>query len=68
MIGYLEFSAGELVWYKQNDGLLESINAEITKVGGKFPVNSIFKNGDGNAETITKKLKSVEKGLFRCLG
>ena len=54
----------ELVWYKQNDGLLESINAEITKVGGS-PVNSIFKNGDGNAETITKKLKSVEKGLSK---
>jgi len=52
----------ELVWYKQNDGLLESINAEITKVGGS-PIQSIFKKGDGNAETITKKLKSVEKGL-----
>jgi len=61
--GYPRIFAGELVWYKQNDGLLESINAEITKVGGS-PVNSIFKNGDGNAETITKKLKSVEKGLF----
>ncbi len=52
----------ELVWYKQNDGLLESINAEITKVGGS-PIQSIFKKGDGNAESITKKLKSVEKGL-----
>jgi hypothetical protein len=56
--------AAELVWYKENDGLLESINAEISKVGGN-PVNSIFKNGDGNAETITKKLKGVTKNLYQ---
>ena len=60
---YPRIFAAELVWYKENDGLLESINAEISKVGGN-PVNSIFKNGDGNAETITKKLKNVKKGLF----
>ena len=62
--GYPRIFAGELVWYKQNDGLLESINAEITKVGGS-PINSIFKNGDGNAETLTKKLKGVTKNLYQ---
>jgi len=54
--------AGELVWYKQNDGLLESINAEISKVGGT-PINNIFKNGDGNAEKITNGIKNTKTKL-----
>ena len=54
--------AAELVWYKQNDGLLESINAEISKIGGN-PINSIFKNGDGNAETITNGIKNTKTPL-----
>ena len=54
--------AAELVWYKQNDGLLESINAEISKVGGT-PINNIFKNGDGNAEKITNGIKNTKTKL-----
>jgi len=54
----------ELVWYKQNDGLLEYINTEISKVGGKLTVNNIFKDGDSKSESITKSLINVESKLF----
>ena len=54
--------AAELVWYKQKDGLLEAINAEIGKVGGK-PINSIFKKGDGNAEKITNSIVNTKEKL-----
>ena len=53
---------GELVWYKQNDGLLEFINTEISQVGGNS-INSIFKNGDGNAENITNGIKNTQTPL-----
>jgi hypothetical protein len=44
---------GELIIYKREDGLLESINAAIKSEGGKLNVKDIFKNGDSEAEKIT---------------
>jgi len=44
---------GELIIYKREDGLLESINAAIKSEGGKLNVKDIFKNGDAEAEKIT---------------
>jgi hypothetical protein len=44
---------GELVMYKRQDGLLESINEAIKSEGGKLTVKDIFKNGDAEAEKIT---------------
>ena len=44
---------GELIIYKREDGLLESINGAIKSVGGKLTVKDIFKNGDAEAEKIT---------------
>jgi len=47
---------GELVYYKQNEGLLSSINSAISNVKGKMKVNSLFDGGDQKAESITKKI------------
>lgn len=47
---------GELVYYKQNEGLLSSINSAISNVKGKMKVNSLFDGGDQKAESNTKKI------------
>ena len=60
--GFPRNFAAELVWYKQNDGLLDSINAEINKVGGTS-VNNIFKNGDSQAEKVTNGIKNTKTPL-----
>jgi len=48
--------AGELIYYKQNEGLISSINSAISNVGGKLKVDNVFDGGDQKAETITKKI------------
>jgi hypothetical protein len=59
---------GELVYLKQNNGLLESINSAISSVGGSKQVTSIFGDSDtgGNlqsgAEKISKQIKSIDVG------
>jgi hypothetical protein len=60
--GFPRNFAAELVWYKQNDGLLDSINAEINKVGGSS-INSIFKKGDNQAEKVTNSIKNTKTKL-----
>ena len=47
---------GELLVYKNDLGLLESIKNEISKYKGKTQVSDIFKNGDGKPQTITKNI------------
>ncbi len=47
---------GELIYYKQNEGLISSINSAISNVGGKLKVNNVFDEGDQKAETITKRI------------
>jgi hypothetical protein len=47
---------GELITYKREDGLLESINSAIKSKGGKLNVTDIFKNGDSEAEKITDEI------------
>ena len=37
---------GELMYYKEKEGLVESINAAIGSVGGKLKISDIFKVGD----------------------
>ena len=51
---------GELMYYKDKEGLLESINASIGKVGGKLQVNSIFKDGDEQAKKVTDEIKNID--------
>ena len=51
---------GELMYYKEKEGLLESINASIGKVGGKLQVNSIFKGGDEQAKKVTDEIKNID--------
>ena len=46
---------GELIYLKQNNGLLESINSAISNVGGKKKVDSIF--GDNSADRQSKAEK-----------
>jgi hypothetical protein len=50
---------GELMYYKEKEGLVESINASIASVGGKLKVDSIFKQGDTEAKKITDELKNI---------
>jgi hypothetical protein len=50
---------GELMYYKDKEGLLESINAAIGSVGGKLPVDSIFKGGDEQAKKVTDEIKNI---------
>ena len=50
---------GELMYYKDNEGLLESINASIGKVGGKLKVDSIFKGGDEQSKKVTDEIKNI---------
>ncbi len=47
---------GELVIYKRNRDLIGGINSAISNVGGKMKVNSLFENGDNNAESITDNI------------
>jgi len=51
---------GELMYYKDNEGLLENINVSISKVGGKLKVNSIFKDGDEQAKKVTDEIKNID--------
>ena len=50
---------GELMYYKEKEGLVESINAAIGGVGGKLKVDSIFKQGDTEAKKVTDEMKSI---------
>jgi len=47
---------GELLVYKNDLGLLQSIKDQISKYKGKKQLGDIFKNGDGKAQTITKNI------------
>ena len=47
---------GELLVYKNDLGLLQSIKDQISKYKGKAQVTSIFKNGDDKAQTITNNI------------
>ena len=51
---------GELMYYKDKEGLLESINAAISSVGGKLSVDSIFKGGDEQAKKVTDEIKNID--------
>ena len=51
---------GELMYYKDKEGLLESINGAIGSVGGKLKVNSIFKDGDEQAKKVTDEIKNID--------
>jgi hypothetical protein len=46
---------GELIYYKENYGLMEKINSAIRGVGGK-EITSIFQNGDEHAVKATEKI------------
>lgn len=54
---------GELIMYKRNRDLIGGINNAISGVGGKLKVDSLFKNGDGNAESITDNI--IKGGSLR---
>ena len=51
---------GELMYYKEKEGLLDSINAAIGSVGGKLKVDSIFKGGDTQAKKVTDEIKNID--------
>jgi hypothetical protein len=51
---------GELMYYKDKEGLLESINAAIGSVGGILKVDYIFKGGDEQAKKITDEIKNID--------
>lgn len=51
---------GELMYYKEKEGLVESINAAIGQVGGKLKVDSIFKQGDTEAKKVTDEIKNID--------
>jgi hypothetical protein len=51
---------GELMYYKEKEGLIESINAAIGSVGGKLKVDSIFKVGDTEAKKVTDEIKNID--------
>ena len=50
---------GELIVYKEENKLLDEINASIRRVGGK-EITSIFQNGDDLAEKTTEKIARGE--------
>ena len=56
---------GELMYYKDKEGLLESINAAIGSVGGQLKVNSIFKGGDEQAKKVTDEIKNIDIDLTK---
>ena len=51
---------GELMYYKEKEGLVESINAAIGGVGGKLKITDIFKVGDGQAKKVTDEIKNID--------
>jgi len=51
---------GELMYYKEKEGLVESINAAIGSVGGKLKIADIFKVGDGQAKKVTDEIKNID--------
>ena len=51
---------GELMYYKEKEGLVESINAAIGLVGGKLKITDIFKVGDGQAKKVTDEIKNID--------
>jgi hypothetical protein len=48
------------MYYKEKEGLIESINAAIGSVGGKLKVDSIFKGGDTQAKKVTDEIKNID--------
>lgn len=54
---------GELVIYKRNRDLIGGINSAISNVGGKMKVNSLFENGDNNADSVTDNI--IKGGSLR---
>ena len=56
---------GELMYYKDKEGLLESINGAIGSVGGKLSVDSIFKGGDEQAKKVTDEIKNIDIDLTK---
>ena len=54
---------GELVMYKRNKDLIGAINSAISDVEGKMKVNSLFENGDNNAESVTDNI--IKSGSIR---
>jgi len=51
---------GELIYYKQKEDLIGSINSAIKNEGGKLTVTDIFKNGDAGAEKITDQIIAID--------
>jgi len=51
---------GELMYYKEKEGLVESINAAIGSVGGKLKISDIFKVGDTQAKKVTDEIKNID--------
>jgi CRISPR/Cas system-associated protein Cas5 (RAMP superfamily) len=51
---------GELMYYKEREGLVESINTAIGSVGGKLKITDIFKVGDGQAKKVTDEIKNID--------
>ena len=51
---------GELIYYKEKEGLVESINAAIGQVGGKLKITDIFKVGDAQAKKVTDEIKNID--------
>jgi hypothetical protein len=56
---------GELMYYKEKEGLVESINAAIGSVGGKLKVDSIFKVGDTQAKKVTDEIKNIDVDITK---
>jgi hypothetical protein len=48
------------MYYKEKEGLVESINAAIGGVGGKLKIADIFKVGDGQAKKVTDEIKNID--------
>ena len=63
MVNGIRNFVGELVMYKRNRDLIGGINSAISGVDGKLKVDSLFKNGDGNAESITDNI--IKGGSLR---
>ena len=51
---------GELMYYKEKEGLVERINNAIVSAGGKVKVDSIFKSGDEQAKKVTDEIKNID--------
>ena len=63
MVNTIRNFVGELVIYKRKRDLIGGINSAISNVGGKMKVNSLFENGDNNAESVTDNI--IKGGSLR---